>query len=234
MQLKKYPKTYKLLVDYMQIGFGETTVNCPYWINKLAKGMRGPYSGKGTPSQIKHAASLRASKLGIDLTRLSQSGLLTFLKQNRIGIDCSGLVYNLVDCFDKEKGGQGVAPRLFGSLDFPDWNPAWRANADKLTSHQVTRKVELTNVHVGDLIRLQNGKHVLFVVDKTSGSLSYVHSSRLLTKVTGVHLGKITIIDWGKGLEVQNWLEATPNGASFGQKYFNPVVGDSLRRFTWW
>jgi len=234
MQLKKYPKTYKLLRDYLNLSFGSTLINCPYWINKVKKGIRGPYSGKGTPKQIVRAALVRARKKNVQLGKLAKKELRAFLRQNRIGVDCSGLVFNLANSLDRERGGQGIAPRIFNRNKFPDWNPAWRASAEKLTNDKVAKKINLKDIGVGDLIRNRGGRHVLFVVESNNNSLTYVHSSTMLTKETGVHLGTIKIVDWEKGLEGQIWLEKTSDGENFGKKYFNPSNGDSIKRFIWW
>ncbi|EKD58117.1 MAG: hypothetical protein ACD_57C00026G0003 [uncultured bacterium] len=98
----------------------------------------------------------------------------------------------------------------------------------------MAKKINLKDIGVGDLIRNRGGRHVLFVVESNNNSLTYVHSSTMLTKETGVHLGTIKIVDWEKGLEGQIWLEKTSDGENFGKKYFNPSNGDSIKRFNWW
>src|SRR3989344_6014914 len=199
MKLKNFPKTYKLLQEYLHLTFGNADIACPYWINKL-----------------------------------SRRQILIFLRQNRIGVDCSGFVYNLANYLDKEKGGEGLARKLFNKKIFPRWNPAWRTSVQILTSNAKTREIKLSDIRVGDLIRLTSGRHVLFVIDVTGKYITYAHSSKFLTKKSGVHLGKIKVTDRLKGLEDQLWLEKTPKGESFGKKYFDPSQGDSLRRFNWW
>jgi hypothetical protein len=231
---KDYPKSYRLLQNYLNLDFGNTKIKCPYWINKLDKKIRGPFGGKGLPGQLVGAVKRRALVQKIKIAQLGEQELNQFLQKNRIGVDCSGFAYNLTNSIDRERGGNGIAEHLFGIKKFLNWNPAWRAGSKVLTDESVTKKVKTKNVQIGDIIRIDAGNHVMVVVSVKKKEITYAHSSKLLTRITGVHLGKIRIKDANKDLSYQEWEELTPAGDSLGRKYLFSEKGDGLRRFNWW
>ena len=224
MEIEKYPKTNKILQSYLKLKFGKVRVRCTYWINKPDKKIRGPYSGKGTPSQIVNVAKHLAKKEGLKLEKMNPEESFSFLKRKRIGVDCSGFAYNLANSLDRELGRGGLA----------HLGPARRCNTDCLTNTSITREIKVEDIKAGDLVRMLGGKHALFVVDKASGFIVYAHSSGRLSEINGVHLGRIKIVKPQKDLSFQVWLEKTRKGENFGKKYFDTGKGDSIRRFKWW
>jgi len=227
------PHTSELLRNYLFLPFRTTKIACPYWVNDFNKGIKGPFSGKGTPGQIVMTSYKAAKKLKINLDILSARELRSFLKNNRIGIDCSGFVFHLLNKFDKEKGGDGIVKRYLGSVDIPDWRAAWKVNAEMLTNSDLTRKVKTKEIKPGDIIRLLGGKHIAFTVNVDKQSITYAHCSNY-TKVRGCHLGKILLKDWERGLEYQEWKELTKDGKKYKNVTFYPNLGDSIRRPKWW
>ncbi|MBL7078070.1 hypothetical protein ISS42_00195 [Candidatus Shapirobacteria bacterium] len=185
-------------------------IRIPYWRNKFFKNgkrIQGPFGGKGTPAQIKRASIKKAREGKISLNQLSSAQIRTFMKQKKIGLDCSGFTFQVLNFlkpgfYKRFKKAPGISP-----------NPIRRFNARALTSNQNSQPVKKTkNIKVGDLIPVSfsNGKinHVLVVVEAGSKEIIYVHSSSR-GKITGPHLGKIKIIDPESGLEKQHWLEKT-------------------------
>ena len=85
----------------------------------------------------------------------------------RIGLDCSGLVCQL--------------------LNLP--NPR-RTNANMLTSAPLSYPIKLSEIKSGDLIRQKNGHHVILIVNKTGDSIQYIHTSRKTRKVV---LGEVSL-----------------------------------------
>lgn len=191
---------------------------------------KGPFSGKGTPKQIVYATYLAAKKDGVDIARLNKTQLKVFMQKSRIGVDCSGFVFHLANCFQKEIGQGSIVEKLLGKTSFPDWRAAWRVNADMLTSPKHTVEVPLDQVQVGDIIRNRAGKHLLFIIEANNETLTYAHSSKGSTKQDGVHLAKIVIKNWQKGLEYQLWQEQTLDGENYGKICFDPKQGDSIKR----
>jgi len=233
--VEKSPAIEKLLYQYLHLPIAGKKIRCPYWRDKIEKGIWGPLGGKGKVNQIVRATLVMAKIQRIELKELSGEKIENFIRKNRIGLDCSGLVYWLLDALDREKGGNGLVddiPRAKGRFLI-------RANVEMLTNDKVTIPIEkISDVKVGDIIRLQGGKHLAVVIQirKARNQVKefvYAHSSNL-TEVKGVHLNKIMIKNPDKGLEKQIWLEKTYKGENYGQKYFRLEKGDGVRRLRVW
>lgn len=238
MQLERYRRTYKLLQSYLSMDFGRARIACPYWVNRnLHTGdfLKGPFSGKGTPGQIVSAALKKANRNDFDISKAKRQDVLAFLKNEKIGVDCSGFVFHIANTLDKERGGNGIADEIVKDSNLPHWRKAWRANAAHITSDDQTVNIALEDVAVGDLIRLSGGKHVMIIVDvdRVHKTITYAHSSRLLTKVNGVHLGKISITSWRTPLQEQRWEEVSTKGVNLST-HLKPELGDGIKRFKWW
>lgn len=227
------PKTTSLLENYLMLPFNRFRIVCPYWANDLSKSIKGPFSGKGTPRQIVTTSYKRARKLGRDLDQLNKRELKEFLEDNRIGIDCSGFVFHLLNTLDKERNGDGIARKYLKNVKIPAWRASWKINADTLSSTKFTRAIKLKNVTSGDVIRLLAGKHVAFVVEVRANSITYAHCSNY-SSVRGCHLGTIIIKDWEKDLQFQDWQELTGNKNNYKDLTYFPERGDSIRRLKWW
>jgi hypothetical protein len=224
-----------LFFQYTHLPIGGKEIRCPYWRNRLGLGITGPFGGKGRPEQIVEATEMAAKKAAIDLSQMPEEEILAFMKRKKIGVDCSGFVFWMLDALDREKGGKGITkiiPR------FPGTQPERQASAEKLTSETLSLGVEKINeIQVGDMIRLDGGKHIATVlkIEKDLGKLKgveYAHSSER-TKVQGVHSAKIKIVDAGRSLAAQEWEEVLPNGDSY-RKMLLPAKGDGARRLKIW
>ena len=148
------------------------------------------------------------------------------LKKNKTGIDCSGLAYHLLDFYAQLKGLGSVYNHLIGT---DNKKGVRRLSANLLTSSPNSFPVTTySNIQTGDLIRLNSGKHVLFILEKTSNQMRYIHSSNK-TAVRGVHYGKIEIIDSSKTLNQQKWGENDLAGQNYSSN-FNPNNGDGIFR----
>ncbi len=209
----------------MDLGYG-IKIPCPYWMNKLVDdkvAVRGEFNGKGTSEEIREAL-IQVLKRE-DVTTITAQSIQKIAKRYRIGIDCSGLVYRILEYLvnTKQIGSVSRLEDVFlGGIN--------RTNADMLTNINVSRTIDqVKDVEVLDLIRIRGGKHVLIVMEKTSEYIQYLHSSHE-TQIQGVHFGIIRITSPVNGLENQSWLEKAKDGMSFGNKYYLPERGDSIRR----
>jgi len=226
-----------LFYRYTHLPLGGQKIVCPYWINNLKAGVFGPYGGKGTPREIVEATKTEAEKIGLDLSKLSKEEILAFMKSKRIGMDCSGFVFWMLDALDREKGGDGIAKDILSSSRLL---PS-RANVATLTNEGAVSAVELKDVRVGDMIRLDKGKHVAIVmkVVRDMGEMGkvreieYAHSSAR-TKILGVHAEKIKIKDQTRGLEKQQWNDIAYEGKNYGEANCFPLAGDGLKRLKTW
>ncbi|MBM3208673.1 hypothetical protein FJZ40_00045 [Candidatus Shapirobacteria bacterium] len=231
--IEKSPAIEQLLYQYTHLPIGGKKIRCPYWMDKIKKGICGPSGGKGSPEQIVEATLMAAKKEGINLDELSTKQIKAFMKRNRIGIDCSGLAFNLLNVLDKEKGGKGLAEKIPGAKG----KFLVRANVRMLTDRNVSMPVSsVSDIKIGDMIRLRGGRHIAVVaaVKKSrSGKITeitYTHSSPK-TAVSGVHSAKIKVKDEARRLENQEWLEETKDDKNYGKFAFSPLRGDGVRRF---
>ena len=228
----------KLFYKYTHLPLGGKEIVCPYWMNDLKLEIFGPYGGKGTPEEIVQATEDEAKKANLDLEKMTKEEIIAFMKRKKIGVDCSGFVFWMLDTFDKEKGGNGVADNIPNSVG--QFLPS-RANVAMLTSEKVICSVRISEAKVGDMIRLDRGRHVAIVIKVVREmedigkvrEIEYAHSSSR-TKIPGVHNAKIKIVDQNKGLEEQLWYELASEGKSYGQVYLLSAIGDGLKRLKSW
>lgn len=225
-----------LFYQYTHLPIGGKEISCPYWMNKLKKLIWGPLGGKGMPEQIRRITVEEAQKAGIDLSQMNETEILSFMKGHRIGIDCSGFVFWMLDALDKEKGGNGISddiPHLPGTL------AERQTSVAALTGENLAIPIEkVKDIAVGDMIRLHRGKHVAVVmqITKEDGKIKeikYAHSSER-TVIQGVHSAKIKVVDWEKGIWEQEWEETLPSGNNYGREFCRRTSGDGLKRLKIW
>jgi len=126
--------------------------------------------GKGSSKEIALQTIDFANLQNIKLLDLTPQQIYNFQKKNHLGIDCSGLVCNLLNLkYDIRK-----------------------TSANMLTSTPISKLVK--TLKPNDLIRQKAGKHVLLVLDVDKDLITYVHSSRD-TKGVCVETKKITDIE---------------------------------------
>ncbi|MFA5828114.1 MAG: hypothetical protein WC841_01945 [Candidatus Shapirobacteria bacterium] len=148
------------------------------------------------------------------------------LKKNKQGIDCSGLAYHLLDYYSKLLGLGSIYGHLIGT---EGKRGASRVSANLFTSPPNSFPLyTYSDIRTGDLIRLDSGRHILFVLEYKKSQIRYVHSSHK-TKTRGVHLGEIQIVDPSKTLDHQKWNETYSNGKNYSS-IFNQKNGDGIFR----
>lgn len=224
-----------LLYQYTHLPIGGKEIRCPYWRNRLSLAITGPFGGKGKPEQIVEATESAAKKAGINLGRMNEEDILSFMKRKKIGVDCSGFVFRMLDALDREKGGNGIADNI---PHFPGTLAQRQASAEKLTSKNLSVPIEkISEIQVGDMIRLDRGKHIAIIIRvirerRAIREIEYAHSSEK-TSLRGVHTGKIKIINPEKGLAEQEWQETLADRRNYKQFYF-PSDKDGIRRLKIW
>lgn len=171
-----------------------TPINVPYFNNRrkaMAVGLRGAV-GKGTPEEIAEEVDLHAQKKHIPVGALTNAldvnsgvpALKKFMVDHGIGIDCSGLVYHLLDAEYIEQKGKSISK----SLDFPILNksilkiffldklfmkiksymrPAENASVRVFAHSKNSKAINLSEVQPGDIITILNSQtnrdHILFI-----------------------------------------------------------------------
>lgn len=234
--IEKSKALEKLYHDYSHLLLGGKKIRCPYWSNKQRILLTGPFKGKGTPIQITRATIEVAQKHNLDLNKISSDGIRRFMERYRLGVDCSGFVYHLADALDKEKGRKGI----FDFIKGVKGKGVRKVNAFCLTNNYNSVEIKtLKQIQIGDLVRLQGGKHLAIVIriERNPSGLPnkvvYAHSAKS-TAITGVHSCHFIVLDPSKSLESQKFFEETNKGLNYFNQKFQPEKGDGLRRLKIW
>ena len=210
----------KFISHYTDLEISGRKFHCPYWSNKLKDGrviFRGFGNGKGDWAKIKEKLE-NILKTSENRVRILSDSLLfqKYSKRNRIGIDCSGFVFRVLE-------------------HFVDLSSVFKEGINKTGAGTLTDKkfcTRITSVEMIqplDLIRLNKGKHIALIAGMSKNHLNYVHSSNL-TEVQGVHMGLIKVRQKHKDLLYQLWTEKTKKGENFGKKYLHHYHGDGIYR----
>lgn len=191
---------------YLHLSIASTKIAIPYWCNTYSQGIllqEGPFGGKGTPDEIADVTIQAIHKDTLNPKKLTQTAVLQTMNKHHIGLDCSGFAYQMIDFYYRLQGGHGIYFHLKGV----EGRLGIRlVNSDSLTNPKNSKPILPHEVQTGDLIRINNGRHVIFVLFRDDTVIHYAHSSHL-TKINGVHRGKVTISSHGPTTYL--WSETT-------------------------
>lgn len=212
--------------EYIRMDLGKLVVRCPYWMNKLVNGkvtIRGFANGKGTAAEIRSKLIRLINSSGQEITPES---FHKFSKRYRVGIDCSGFVYRMLNAMIKLpfwKVG-------FQSLDEIFTLGINKTNACLLTDNRSCVKINDFNIiQPGDLIRMKAGHHIAIIMDTNGPMITYAHSSNL-TEISGVHTGTIRINKPSMDISGQDWSEKIKSGSQSFSTACYPGRGDGIFR----
>lgn len=190
-------------------------VPTPYRIN-IPADEHPVRQGKSSPEVILAQLKKDAKDQEFNLKEASAVQIKGFMVKNRLGIDCSGFSYRMIDYLLKALN--------LPSLEKSGFPHVGRTNVALLTSSaHTTSIIQARLVRAGDLIKIGSQKkipHCMIVLDKNDQEIIYAHSSSK-TKVTGVHMDKIKLVNPDLDLEHQQWEEAL---------LYNPSSGDKVAR----
>lgn len=215
-------KILEFVKHFTEMEIDGLVINCPYWMNRLKNSkvtLRGFANGKGSAQQIREELLKRLKKLTPRLRfEKNPENLRKFAKRERIGIDCSGFGYRVLE-------------QLYKNLDKVFEGGINKTNVKRLTNPNYSKEIRnIKDFRLGDMIRLWSGKHIAVIIDINDKEIVYAHCSSLSTQIQGAHTSAIKIIDAGKTLADQIWKEKTKTGENFGKKRFNPQRGDGVFR----
>lgn len=221
------PQALEVIQKYFQLPFPGKQISCPYFNNRRARlrgGLRAMI-GKGSPEDIVEEATIFSLREKVDLNKLNNEELKKFLINHNLGIDCSGLVYHILDA-EMQARGKGSLHKV---LKRPWFKNPLRKFLVKLRPientgvgtfhHEVNSfEIKLSEIQPGDMIIImgaglkQDYNHVLLVesVNSELGTLNYIHSFQYPTDGQynhGVRQESITITDTNKNLLEQTWSE---------------------------
>lgn len=222
-------QTEKIITEYKHLPFG-AGCETPYFNNRR-RGIRGGLRalvGKGTPKEIIEEARILALRNRVSIERLDERALKAFLISQDLGVDCSGLVYHLLNTELHARGKGGLPKHI--SYQTTWWRklinnvrPAENINVSVLASPENTAEVSLEEIAVSDLIIMlntgvkKNYNHVLFVKEvtktDTETTINYIHSYAWPSDgISGTGVREGTIVVKGKSLTHAIWTEQGISG----------------------
>lgn len=184
-----YSKILHAAYEKFMLPLGGKKVPTPYRRNELGSYQKiGPeFQGKSSPEVLTETAEKLAKEQNFDLTKASVEKIRGFMMQNKLGIDCSGFVYRMLDYLSQELG--------LGSLQkSAGMEHVGRTNIAKMTSAEFSLPVAgFAKAQAGDIIRLNSEGDILhgaIILENNNGKVTYAHSSNE-TNPAGVHQGQI-------------------------------------------
>ncbi len=214
---------YKEVENYTRLKIAEREVSLPYSRELLNRPHSKPHfvplSGKGNWQALLNCTLYFARQEGFDLKTAKAEEIRGFMKKWRIGVDCSGFVYNVLDMSLKKIGHPGIDGWLKSA--FEDWVFAFGirvVNTTAFTKTYNTKRVSLQDLLPGDLILLEDKKekpdHLLLVISKTPSSLVYAHSSGVIGEKDGPRVAEAQI----KQGEIL-WKERLCDGSPLSERF---------------
>jgi len=232
------------LGEYINFTVNEKNIKIPYVINQKRFNIKRS-AGKGSPEVIRHELLEMAQENEFDLETHSDAEVFRFMKQQQIGIECSGMVFHVLNAYlltrEIPSLTKLITPTsLFGRIRKSLMPDRWYRNvsADMLTNDKHTVPIsDINDIQESDMIRMgvaRPGDHVLIITGITRKNgviteIEYAHSSYKRTVRQGPHTAIIKVVDAKKSLQEQQWQEKTPQGEAYSV-HFHPERGDGVRR----
>lgn len=224
------PSAQAIIDHYTHLHIGSHTVQCPYFNNRRSA-MRGGLRvaiGKGTPKEIEEEAVVAALKSKINLDSLTPEEAKKLLVEKKLGVDCSGFAYHLLDALVRaEKNKKLREVLILPKSKNPLRNLIKKIRTIENTSVKVladeknSKTISLSEVQPGDMITMIGTgytgiiDHILVITDIQKDAdqnpiLTYTHSLQWSSDGRfdhGVRTGTIKIINVQQPLIHQEWTE---------------------------
>ncbi len=225
------PKTQKILNHYFNLKIGSRKIICPYYQNLRKRTKAAVFSGKGKPTEIE-AEIKKLLKIKPGIKNYSPSSQRLALVEADLGVDCSGLVVNILDQFLRETENVSLF-QIIPSKAFSFYRriafklrPRTNLSAHQLTSPPISNPIKINQLQPGDLFKVGKG-HLAIITqvlkkDTSVTKIEYTHSTPDYGIEYGVRKGQI-IINNNQPLENQKWTEKYNNKNWMKQDYLNAL-----------
>lgn len=200
-----------LIEAYQQflLPLGGKLVPTPYRRNEKGSFQKiGPeFQGKSSPETLIETTKRLAKRQKFDLDKASVEEIRNFMEKNKLGIDCSGFVYRILNYLTEQ-----VKEKPLTALGFEH---VGRTNVAKLTSKEFSIKIRnFKDAKSGDIIRLDSGTevlHALVLLKRQNNILTYAHSSNI-TEIKGIHAAEIKNGEFPEDLKPFKFNEKAGDG----------------------
>jgi len=163
------PKTTELLEKYLSLDIAGKNIVCPYYQNIWKKTKKPVFSGKGLPGEIEvEMKKLILQRPAIKLYPAKK--IRHAMIMAGLGIDCSGLVANLLNQYLKETKNislyKTIPLKIFSfyrQIVFKI-RPRTNLSASQLTSPPISQPVSFRKIKPADLIKMGD-RHVAIITD---------------------------------------------------------------------
>ncbi len=217
-------KAAAVIDQYLNFKLGQATCAIPYYNNRhiKARARLRAQIGKGSPKEIFDEAESLAIFEKIEVNKLDSSSLKKFLVDQNIGIDCSGLVYHILEAESESRNKGKLSKHLFspkGIMNKIMTSLRSIENTDvvRFADNNNSKIVAIKDVEPGDFITMVGGQevkernHIIVIHKIEDQTLHYTHTVAWPTDGEyghGVRQGSIHIIDPDKSILEQRWQEA--------------------------
>lgn len=198
--------------DQFLLPLGGKKVPTPYRRNEIGsfQKIETQFQGKSSPDILTKTTEELAREKKFNLSQASVEEIREFMRQNKLGIDCSGFSYRMLNYLVQKVKGKNLEAWGFPHIG--------RTNVVKLTSDELSVPISaFDQAEPGDLIRLNSTGgilHAVIVLSRKGNLITYAHSSSA-TQPDGVHTGEI----------IQGQIPADLQYFSF-----DTTSGDGIRR----
>lgn len=180
--MKSYTSIIRQAYNKYFLKFGQCQIQTPYRINVPYQDDRRKY-GKSDPLELKNNVIQLVKEKQLDINQMSCEQILNFMIENKLGIDCSGFSYHIINYLLKK-----VKQTNLQEIGFPK---ASLANVRCFLSRKLTYKISsYKQLQPGDLVIQIKGsnigeQHMLIVLKKYKHKIVLIHSS-YYNKPTGI------------------------------------------------
>ena len=252
LSIKEVREQTRLLID-QYLHLPPKGIPCPYFNNKHAGSRLAlkARAGKGMPAEILEEMEIILKKSRVSEDELSSENFTKIMVEHGIGIDCSGLLYHLLDEESRARGFGAIRNFLhfpFVSLLYRPiikiMRPITNADVRTFAHDKNSRDVTTEDVLPGDFISMIDGteqtrNHILFInkVQYEKGiptRLFYIHALAAPEDGLyghGVREGEIKITDISLPLTKQKWKDGAGGNYTLKRALKSKVSLKRLRLF---
>lgn len=228
-------QTQKIINDYLHLPIPGHEVFCPYYNNRrsdIRAGLRA-LIGKGMPNDIAEEAGIVALREKQELKKMNNKTLQEFLVYHKLGIDCSGFYYHVMNAELQARGLGNIRQHLkFPFIKNPlrklltIFRPVESAGVRTLSHEKNAQEIKLAEIAPGDMITMigtgnkHNFNHMLLIhqVDMEQNKPKIIHYTHSFAWSSdgqyghGTKQGQIEITNLNKNILAQIWIEKHKTG----------------------